>query len=177
MLKVKLNEKEYEIPEKWEEIKFSKFLEFYNLTKGFKTEKELEEEFKDKGDTKDLYMSLDTLKSNTKMVSFWTGISEEDVAICDLDEVAEVLKDLSFLNQQYQPIHIDSFVFEGEKYLVPEVGMEKQTFGDYIEAEQLEINNKKLDKGRIEVMPEQVAILCKKERVEKKKITTRFTEF
>ena len=41
--------------------------------------------------------------------------------------------------------------------------MEKQTFGQYVEAEQLEINNAKLDKGRIEVMPEQVAILCKKE--------------
>ena len=163
MLKVKLNEKEYEIPEKWEEVKFSKFLDFYNLTKTFKTQEQLEEEFKEMGDTKDLYMSLDNLKSNTKMISYWTGISEEDVAMCDLDEVAEVLKDLAFLNEQYHPIHIDSFVFNEEKYFLPEIGMGKQTFGQYVEAEQLEINNAKLDKGRIEVMPEQVAILCKKE--------------
>ena len=163
MIEVKLGEKLYEVPEKWEEIKFSKFLNFFNLTKSFKTTEELEEEFKEKGETKELYMSLDNLKSNTKMVSFWTGISEEEVAMCDLDEVAEVLKQVSFLNQQYTPIHIDSFVFNKEKYILPDIGMARNTFGDYIQSEQLEINNQKLNDGKIEIMPEQVAILCKKE--------------
>ena len=162
MIKVELDGKEIEIPSSWTEVKWKKFLEFYNLTKTFKTKEELEEEFKDKGDTKELYMSLDTLKCNTKMASFWTGISEDQIAMCDLDEVAKVLKELTFLNQTYSPIHIDSFVFEDEKYFLPEIGMPKSTFGDYIQSEQLELNNKNLENGRIEVMPEQVAILCKK---------------
>ena len=163
MIKVELGEKEYEIPHKWEEVTFSKFLAFYKLTQSFKSKEELEEEFKDKGDSKELYMSLDTLKSNTKMVSFWTGISDDEVAMCDLDEVAKVLKDLTFLNEQYRPIHIDNFTFKDEKYYLPNENMNKSTFGEYVNAEQLELNNKELEAGRLEVMPEQVAILCKKE--------------
>lgn len=162
MLKVELNGKEYEIPHKWEEVKFSKFLDFYNLTKSFKTEEELEAEFEDKDDTKDLYKSLEVLKSNTKMVSFWTGISDEEVAMCDLDEIAVVLEDLKFLNKNYSPINITKFNFKGEDYFLPSINMKKSTFGEYINAEQLELNNKKLESGRLEVMPEQIAILCKK---------------
>jgi hypothetical protein len=163
MIKVELNGKEYDIPHKWEEVKFSKFLEFYNLTKSFKTKEELEEVYEDKDDIKDLYVTLDTLKSNTKMVSFWTGISEDEVGMCDLDEVAQCLKDLAFLSKQYKPIHIDDFTFNGEKYFLPNRDYSKLSFGDYVQAEQLELNAKKLEQGRIEVMPEQVAILCKKE--------------
>lgn len=163
MEEVTLNGKEYQIPTKWEEVKYSQFLSFSKLIKSFKTEEELREELKDKGETMDLYMSLETLKSNTKMVSFWTGISEDDIAICDLDDVTLVLNKLGFINKQYTPIHIDSFVFNDDKYLLPQVGMAKSTFGDYIQAEQLEINNKELELGRIEVMPEQIAILCKKD--------------
>ena len=163
MIKVELGGKEYDIPHKWEEVTFNQFISFYKLTQSFKSREELEEEFKDKGDTKELYMSLDTLKSNTRMVSFWTVISEDEVAMCDLDEVAQVLKDLTFLNEKYSPIHIDSFTFKGEKYLLPNENMNKSTFGEYVNAEQLEVNNKELEAGRLEVMPEQVAILCKKE--------------
>ena len=36
-------------------------------------------------------------------------------------------------------------------------------FGTYIEAEQVEINNKHLNNGNLEVLPKQIAILCKKE--------------
>ena len=97
MEKVTLNGKEYEIPTKWEEVKYSQFLSFSNLIKSFKTQDELKEELKDKGETMDLYMSLETLKSNTKMVSFWTGISEDDIAICDLDDVTLVLNKLNFI--------------------------------------------------------------------------------
>ena len=163
MIKIELGEKEYEIPHKWEEVKFSKFLEFYKLTKTFKTQEELEEEVKDKGEIKDLYLSLDNLKANTKMVSFWTGLTEDEVAMCDIEQVAKALKDLTFLHENYKPIHIESFLFEGEKYYLPKISLEKMTFGEYIKAEQLELNAKKLENGKIEVLPEQVAILCKKE--------------
>ena len=96
------------------------------------------------------------------MVSFWTGLTEDEVAMCDIEQVAKALKDLTFLNENYKPIHIENFVFEGEKYYLPKISLEKMTFGEYI-AEQLELNAKKLENGKIEVLPEQVAILCKKE--------------
>ena len=41
--------------------------------------------------------------------------------------------------------------------------MAKSSFGRYVEAEQLELQTKLLKNGRLEIMPRQVAILCKKE--------------
>ena len=41
--------------------------------------------------------------------------------------------------------------------------MRKSSFGRYIEAEQLEIQSSMIDQGKIEYMPRQIAILCKKE--------------
>jgi hypothetical protein len=35
------------------------------------------------------------------------------------------------------------------------------TFGDYIESQQLEMNTKYLENGRFDILPEQMAILCK----------------
>jgi len=41
--------------------------------------------------------------------------------------------------------------------------MKSSSFGRYIEAEQLEIQSSMIDQGKIEYMPRQIAILCKKE--------------
>ena len=40
--------------------------------------------------------------------------------------------------------------------------MKRNTFGDYIEATQLEMSVEKLTNGRFDVLPEQMAILCRK---------------
>ena len=164
MIKVQLGEKEVEMPSKWEEVPFSKFLGFVNLTKTFKTEVDEEKEDEDlDNDFKDLQVTLENLKANTRMVSYWTGVSEDELAMCDIDEVGDAIKDLEFLTMSYKPINITNFVFKGEKYILPDPEMKKQTFGTYVEAEQVELNNQKLKKGKLETLPEQVAILCKKE--------------
>ena len=41
--------------------------------------------------------------------------------------------------------------------------MQKSSFGRYIEAEQLELHSNMLDKGNLDILPRQIAILCKKE--------------
>jgi len=161
MIEVQLGEKKVNIPTKWEEVEFKKFLDFMNLTKTFKTEKEIDELNVDE-DLKEFHVTLENLKVNTKLVSFWTGISEDELAMCDIDDVGKVIEDLKFLTAQYNPVRIESFEFEGEKYYLPKPDMSKQTFGTYVEAEQVELNNAKLKKGKIEILPQQVAILCKK---------------
>lgn len=161
MIQVELGDKKVNIPTKWEEVKFEKFLDFMNLTKTFKTDKELDELNVDE-DLKEFHVTLENLKTNTKMVSFWTGISEDELAMCDIDEVGQVIEDLKFLTAQYTPVRIESFDFEGEKYYLPKADMAKETFGTYVEAEQVEMNNARLKKGKLEVLPQQVAILCKK---------------
>jgi len=133
-----------------------------NLTRTFKTPKEIEEMDVDE-DIREFHITLENLKVNTQLVSFWTGISEDELALCDVDEVGEAIKDLGFLSTPYKPIRIENFVFKNEKYFLPNPDMSKQTFGTYVEAEQVEMNNAKLKKGKIEILPEQIAILCKKE--------------
>ena len=162
MKTLKLNEKDIKIPENWAELPFSKFLEFNNLSKTFKTKEEMEEEYKDDKETKEYKITLDNLKANTKVASFWTGLTEDEISMCDIDSINELMEDLNFMTQTYTPININSFKFKGEEYFVPETGMRKSTFGDYIEAEQVEINNKELEDGKLESLPMQTAILCKK---------------
>jgi len=70
---------------------------------------------------------------------------------------------LTFLNESYIPIHIDSFVLNEQKFYLPEEFMQKSSFGRYIEAEQLELHSNMLDKGNLDILPRQIAILCKKE--------------
>ena len=162
MKTLKLNEKDIKIPENWAEVPFSKFLEFNNLSKTFKTKEEMEEEYKDDKETKEYKITLDNLKANTKVASFWTGLTEDEISMCDIDSINDLMEDLNFMTQTYTPININSFKFKGEEYFVPETGMRKSTFGDYIEAEQVEINNKELEDGKLESLPMQTAILCKK---------------
>ena len=162
MKTLKLNEKDVKIPENWAEVPFSKFLEFNNLSKTFKTKEEMEEEYKGDKETKEYKITLDNLKANTKVASFWTGLTEDDISMCNIDSINEMMEDLNFMTQTYNPININSFKFKDEEYFVPETGMRKSTFGDYIEAEQVEINNKELEDGKLESLPMQTAILCKK---------------
>ncbi len=162
MKTLKLNEKDIEIPENWAEVPFSKFLEFSNLSRTFKTKEEMDKEYEDDDETKEYKITLDNLRANTKVASFWTGLTEDEISMCDIDSINDLMEDLNFMTQSYTPINITSFKFKGEEYFVPEIGMKKNTFGDYIEAEQVEINNKELEDGKLESLPMQTAILCKK---------------
>lgn len=164
MLKIKLGGKEVEVPQRWEEVTFSRFRKFIDLAKSFKTEEELEEEFmEEEKDMKELHKTLANLQSNSKMVAYWTGMTEDEVALCDVDAVGEVIKDLAFITEAYVPMNLKSFKFKGEEYFMPNPELKKETFGTYIEAEQVEINSQMLKRGKIDALTRQVAILCKKE--------------
>jgi hypothetical protein len=164
MKTVKIGGKEVDVPTSWHEVKFKKFQSFHDLMSNQKTPEELEQEYADlDDDIKHLQVSLDNVKLNTKVVSFWTGMSEEEVSMCDLNEVEDVLKAMDFVNNTYQPIVLSKFTYNNETYHLPEVGMVNENFGTYVEAEQVELNNQMLKKGHLEVIPKQAAIICKKE--------------
>ena len=159
MEKFVVNEKEVNLPASWVDISFSKFISFTGLIEGFEDRKEVAE-----GDEVAQWEStLVDLKENTKILSFWSGLDESEISLIDLDVATEMMKQLSFVSEAYTPVHIDSFTIGGEKFLLPEELMMKSSFGRYIEAEQLELQANLLEKGHIEILPKQVAILCKKE--------------
>jgi hypothetical protein len=168
MKEVKIGGKNVEVPTSWSEVNFKQFQNFHALISKQKTQEELDREYeKLDDDIRHLQISLDNVKFNTKMVAFWSGLSEDEVAMSDIREVENVLLSMEFINSTYQPIALSKFTFEGETYHLPEVGMTKENFGTYIEAEQVELNNQMLKKGHIEVIPRQAAIICKKDGEER----------
>ena len=63
--------------------------------------------------------------------------------------------------EEYKPKGMDYFEFEGDIYYFPMDFLRTGTFGDYIESQQLEMNTQYLKNGRFDILPEQMAILCK----------------
>tara|TARA_R110000824_G_scaffold266158_2_gene455172 strand:- start:198 stop:884 length:687 start_codon:yes stop_codon:yes gene_type:complete len=164
MTTIILNEKEVDLPDSWLDVTFNDFLAFSRIIKAQKTEEELKELYKD--DTEEvqtLQISLANINFNTKIACFWTGMTEQEISLCSLEEVEEIMKNMQFLNEQYHPIALDKFTFRDETYYLPNLNMEGENFGTYIEAEQVEINNQKIENGNLDILPKQMAILCKKE--------------
>ena len=163
MITITINEKDIDIPSNWTDITFEQFLAFSNLSKSQKTEEELKEKYADLDEElKDLQITMDNIKFNTKLACFFTDMTEDEMAMCDMEVVENILKALGFLQTQYMPIAISSFKIGEEEFFLPKPGMVEENFGTYIEAEQIELNNKKLKAGILEGLPKQVAILCRK---------------
>ena len=165
MKEFKISDKKVNIPETWLDINWSTFLKFTKIIKSYDEELKKQEESDSDKEYAEVLLNLDF---NTKILSFWTGCTIEEVSHWDMQEANEIMKQISFVNQEYVPIDIKSFTIGEEKFFLPKDLMRKSSFGRYIEAEQLEIQSSMIDQGKIEYMPRQIAILCKKEGEEEK---------
>jgi len=166
---IKINEKEIEIPTSWFDVSFEQFIQFSNISKARKSEADVISGYKNDSNESDneeiisLLVSIDNVEFNTKIVCFWTGLDESEIALCSLDMIEDILKTIDFVGEQYNPIALDKFTFNDETFLLPKGGMEDENFGTYIEAEQVELNNKRIENGDFGYLPRQIALLCKKE--------------
>ncbi len=158
-----LNEKNITLPDTWYDVNFKKFKGFSELVKGFMPRAE-----DDADKAAELDNALMDLEDNTKILCYWTGLTEEEISMINLDTANDVMNHLGFLNETYNPVHIEKFELDGEKYYLPKEFMKKSSFGRYIEAEQLEIQSNMLKEGNLGILPRQIAILCKKEGEEEK---------
>lgn len=159
-----INKKEIALPTSWEDVSWEKFLGFSKLIDTLTVKGEVDS----KDEAAQWQRTLDELKDNTKILSFWCDLPEEEIGMLDMEDANKIMKLLSFVSESYKPIHIDSFTLGDEKFLLPEKFMENSSFGRYIEAEQLELHANMLDEGKIDILPRQIAILCKKEGEEEK---------
>ena len=78
-----------------------------------------------------------------------------------IESINSVLSCLNEVTKEYVPKNVDYFKFEGDTYYFPMDFLRTATFGDYIESQQLEMNTQYLKNGRFDILPEQMAILCK----------------
>ena len=154
-----INEKTIKLPETWEDVSWGTFLGFDAIVQAHSKETK-ERKGTEEGEWKTAIRNLDL---NTKILSYWAGLTEEEISHWDMSEAEKLMECLAFVNREYIPIDIKSFKVGDEKFFLPENLMGKSSFGRYIEAEQLEIQSSMIDKGKIEVMPRQIAVLCKKE--------------
>jgi hypothetical protein len=162
MTTIIINEKEVDLPDSWLDVTFNDFLGFSKIVKAQKSEEEIKELYK--GDTEEvqtLQLSLANINFNTKIVCFWTKLSEQEIAMCSLEQVEGMMKGMAFLNEQYIPIALNQFSFRGVTYYLPSPNMEGENFGTYIEAEQVELNNTQLENGHLDILPKQMALLCR----------------
>tara|TARA_R110002074_G_scaffold161515_3_gene319706 strand:+ start:606 stop:1280 length:675 start_codon:yes stop_codon:yes gene_type:complete len=159
-----INEKTIEIPDGWTHVTFDRFLGFAKICKTL----EERDVVKDKESDIGLTNALKDLEDNTKILSYWCQLPEDEISMMDMEVANDIMKHLSYLNDEYMPINISSFSINDEKFILPEEFMQKSSFGRYIEAEQLELQTKLLKTGRLEIMPRQLAIICKKEGEDEK---------
>ena len=90
-----------------------------------------------------------------------TGVSEKDVNKYPVEDVDAVISSLDNVMKDNKPKGIDSFDVDGVKYYFPMNFFSEGTFGEYIEANQLEMGVEYLKNGRFDILPEQMAIMCK----------------
>ena len=155
-----VNEQEIDIPQGWEDVTFDKFLNFHKLLKTI-----LDNE---KEEVDDIEKTLRNLKDNTRILSFWTELTEEEISMWEMEDAQTVMAKLNFTQDNYTPISIGSFTIGEETFHLPEEFMTKSSFGRYIEAEQLEMQQNLIEKGNLDYLPKQIAILAKKEGEEEK---------
>tara|TARA_R110002020_G_scaffold120148_5_gene273846 strand:- start:1187 stop:1888 length:702 start_codon:yes stop_codon:yes gene_type:complete len=162
MVEIQIEGNKYDIPTDWSEITLEYWCGFYNIIKKYTKkdeEKEKKGEVSEFDETK--LEDFEMLKMNRDMFQYMTGISDAMLDTLDINSMNDAIKIIGDLLQEYEPKDKDSFDFEGEKYYFPKEFLKRNTFGDYIEASQLDMYIDMMKHGRFDVIPEQMAILCR----------------
>ena len=102
------------------------------------------------------------LKMNADIFSYITGLTKEETSLVDVSQITQVISLINKLTEEYKPKGTRSFEFEGETYYFPSEFFRKSTYGDFIESTQLDMYIKDMENGRFDVLPEQMAILCRR---------------
>jgi len=157
MLNIEINSRPYNIPNKWEEMSVDYYCGVYDIIKKYQITEE--EANSDNDLTK--YHIMQENKMYKELFIYMTGISEKVMANVPMEDVTAVIECLNDIMEEYKPKGMDYFEFEGNIYYFPMDFLRTGTFGDYIESQQLEMNTQYLKNGRFDILPEQMAILCK----------------
>jgi hypothetical protein len=156
MVEIKIQDKSYEIPTVWKDMTVEYWCGLYAIINQYNKRddegKIIEED----------HSEVQLLKMNRDIFMYLTGLSQNDMEKLDVDSVNAAITAFSGALEEYKPQGIDRFEFEGETYFFPKEFLKRNTFGDYIESTHLESTIKIMKHGRFDVLPEQMAILCRK---------------
>ena len=155
MLEIKIQDKNYEIPTEWKDMTLEYWYGLYAIINKYNKRDEegnlIESE----------HSTVEVLKMNKEIFMYLTGFKERQMNNLDLDSVNVAINTFAGTLEEYKPKGIQKFELDGETYYFPKEFLKRNTFGDYIEATHLESTIKIMKHGKFDVLPEQMAILCR----------------
>jgi len=160
MLHLTINKKKYSIPNEWSEMILEYYCGRFEILKKYQRNEEQNKE--DEG--KDLlkYFFVQETKMYRELFVYMTDIDEQTIDKVPISDIEAVMQCLDTVTQDYKPTGMTYFELDNDIYYFPMDFLRTGTFGEYIEASQLEMNTQYLKNGRFDILPEQMAILCKK---------------
>ena len=156
MVEIKIQDTTYEIPTEWKDITLRWWYGLYAIISKYNKKDE-------EGNPIEVeHSEVDVLRMNRDIFLYLTGININMFQKLDIESVTQAVSTVGKLLEEYKPKGIDRFEFDGDTYFFPKEFLRKNTFGDYIESTHLESTIKIMKHGRFDVLPEQMAILCRK---------------
>ena len=165
---------DFQVPTEWEEITLRHWGELaYIIKKHQDTSKLKENSLDSRFEVEGLELGeMDKISAtvafynemhlNRDIFCYLSGLDREDMKYVDMEQVTMVINTIGILTEEYKPKGIKSFEFEGETYYFTSEFLRKNTYGDFIEATQLDMYIDSMKNGKYDVLPEQMAILCRK---------------
>ena len=153
MVEITIQDKKYDIPTDWKDITLEWWCGLYSIiSRHNDDDAEVQKELTD----------VEVLKMNRDMFMYLTKIDLNTMNKLDMESVNSAISVVGELLQEYKPTGIDRFEFEGDVYLFPKEFLKRNTFGDYIESTHLDNTIKIMKNGKFDILPEQMAILCRR---------------
>ena len=155
MIQIKIQNTNYDIPTKWKDMKLNYWCGLYAIINKYnKRDKEgniIEQD----------HTEVELLKMNRDIFMYLTGLNANEMEKLDLESVNAAITAFSGALEEYKPKGIEKFELDEKTYYFPKEFLKRNTFGDYIESTHLDSTIKIMKHGRFDVLPEQMAILCR----------------
>ncbi len=156
MIQIKIQDESYDIPTNWKDMTVRYWCGLYAIINQYNKRDENGEIVEEE------HSEVQLLKMNRDIFMYLTGLKQSEMEKLDVDSVNAAITAFSGTLEEYKPKGIDRFELEEEVYLFPKEFLKRNTFGDYIESTHLESTIEIMKHGRFDVLPEQMAILCRR---------------
>ena len=156
MIEIKILEDSYKIPTEWKDMTLEYWCGLYAIINQYNQKDE------DGNIIEEDHSEVQVLKMNRDIFMYLTGVNQNQMEGLDIDSVNAAITAFSGALEEYKPQGIDRFELDDEVYLFPKEFLKRNTFGDYIESTHLDSTIKIMKHGRFDVLPEQMAILCRR---------------
>lgn len=167
MLVFSAGEHEFTVPEEWSEITLEKYAVFIDAVN--ELQKKLKED--DNEDIGFYQIVLEYREYFNKLFQTFTGIEPSIIDRIKADNIYTTYMYIMNFLKEPEYNKIDSFTFKRKKYYLPkskvdyfgnEIEMAEASFGEVVEAMQIQEMDKSFQENNFKVLPYQIAMLCRR---------------